>query len=835
MGRLHNNKNELLESIQDFIRNNTLTIILSSLYICFTQVWESLFQNWIIPIISAFTCNWATTILFIISVCLILYAGWDTYKKKTQISDLAVGMSIFSLLIWYKYRIYTNTALPTVLSPFICYVDIIPIVCVTTLLVRFVPSSKDKNKTNANEDNGFLIDSPIDDISMDILNRSTDAKDLGRRLLATNTEKEAFTLGIVAPWGEGKTSFINLMKEFIPEKGHITITFNPWLYRKDSNLTSIFFDELEKAIAPFSSTLSSDINKYAQLLTDIDNNWMRLGTKFIGISNNKITHEQYKVLKKILKKFDRKIIIFIDDIDRLNSEEIEEILRLVRNTSNLPNMYFVLAYDKKYVIDSLTKLFANQSLLYTDKILQEEFVLPKATQEQLKNVLLTSLEKILTQENFSQLKENISGNFRLKIKPMDYIHTLRDVKKITNEFVFNLRNLQGEVNVIDFFIFELFKHRYPFVVNLFTKRHKDILIYNNEGKYEYFNGENAPKEPEGIQIYKKDYFNILKYIKEHVDEMHIVEEDIDHVQQFIESLFGHYKISEIGTINNPMYMHRYLYCNLLSSDISELEFKQVYIEPFEQMKPQLSEWMINKAEALIYRLEKIQLDKSREAVYKHLHILFFVGSINYNISPNFNYIKSLIASLLYIEGKIDKHTNQDLNTIWECLTENPVSYFLRQYLFSLFQNGMYEGIFPEKKIKKLQSDIFIEYLRLGGHSVKDIVEWWYYTGTRTTNHVNSYNCTHSIESKDLLKEYLKLHISEAISAFIRKEPLNDYSFSCSSLIEDVWADYDNFSLWLNSIDSISKELQEFKEFFEKYKKNGYKPVNFNWKYVQFNQ
>ena len=48
---------------------------------------------------------------------------------------------------------------------------------------------------------GFLEDEPITSCENDLLNRKGHAYNLSDKLLATNTENSAFTLGIVAPWG----------------------------------------------------------------------------------------------------------------------------------------------------------------------------------------------------------------------------------------------------------------------------------------------------------------------------------------------------------------------------------------------------------------------------------------------------------------------------------------------------------------------------------------------------------------------------------------------------------------------------------------------------------
>ena len=138
----------------------------------------------------------------------------------------------------------------------------------------------------------------------------------------------------------------------------------------------MFFEELSKSLAPYSTSFSYDIIRYARTVSSIENSTTKFLGSILGCFASPTVEEQYEDLKKKISNMQRKIVVFIDDIDRLESKEIEELFRLVRNTSNLPFMYFVIAYDKKYVVDSLNSIFPSHSLSYSQKILQEEFFLP---------------------------------------------------------------------------------------------------------------------------------------------------------------------------------------------------------------------------------------------------------------------------------------------------------------------------------------------------------------------------------------------------------------------------------------------------------------------------
>lgn len=459
-----------------FLHKNRPVIILWILYICFRPIWEKLFSKWITaPFLSQFSSDWCTSLLFLIAFLgIIVYHIVSIRQKEVHLNNKAVGISLLILFIWGYYR-DPNTAVHLKLFSSLCYVDIIPFLCIHTCLNYGI--SRKKQSAPIISTDGFYIDQPITQAEQDLLNRSTDAKDAVNKLLATNADNEAFTFGIIASWGEGKTSFMKLMGEYLSQKYKsevIIIKFNPWIYRKESNLTNIFLDELSHKLESYSSRLSKGLTQYAKMLSTIDNGSIQFLTKLFISFSAKTTAEQYTLLKSEIKKINKKIIFFIDDIDRLNNNEMEEMLRLVRNISNLPNMYFILAYDKRYVVDTLNTHYSTHSLKYLDKILQEEYELPPATGEQLRHIFLLTLKSQLNDNEYNQIEKFTNERPLLQINLFSFIKTIRAIKRIANQFVFSIRKLHGEVDICDYLTLELFRLRYPFIVKLFIEKRDEI-------------------------------------------------------------------------------------------------------------------------------------------------------------------------------------------------------------------------------------------------------------------------------------------------------------------------------------------------------------------------
>ena len=195
-----------------FIKNNYFTITVLGIYLGFKQPLEDIFESFIInPILSKFSVNIITTILFLVCAIILAYKTIQKRKQDSMVSDKRIGMSLFVFGLYIYYRCTSNTAFTLTFPSFLCYIDIIPLLCLYSTINLF---SKYK-VNNYTSDNGFLIDRPITKEENDLLNRNINAKDAVEKLVATNPENEAFTFGIIAPWGDGKTSFMNLMKEYL--------------------------------------------------------------------------------------------------------------------------------------------------------------------------------------------------------------------------------------------------------------------------------------------------------------------------------------------------------------------------------------------------------------------------------------------------------------------------------------------------------------------------------------------------------------------------------------------------------------------------------------------
>ncbi|WP_374019183.1 P-loop NTPase fold protein [Paenibacillus thiaminolyticus] len=307
---------------------------------------------------------------------------------------------------------------------------------------------------------------------------------------------ESLVFGIDAPWGTGKSTFVNLCKEHWDNHYHdkiIVYMFDPLRFENSDNLMEKFADGLLKVIKEnfFAPELESLMAKYVKLLHDSNLSLSILGFRF-GLPFDKSSIDKtFDRLGMVLRSIDKKIVIVVDDLDRLTFSNIKEILFVIKKSFILPNLSYVLCYDT----ENLTAL--EHQKLDTEKINEflEKFINIKTSLYIDYKLLL----KYFTENTDKSLARNLLSNPELVAKAVEGLKDIFHSKEydLYIPFVGDARKLKRlintmlllEVEQLDFSNSDFDKHdlihlliiyiNYP---NIFRK------IYNTEaqGKRGFF-------------------------------------------------------------------------------------------------------------------------------------------------------------------------------------------------------------------------------------------------------------------------------------------------------------------------------------------------------------
>lgn len=238
-----------------------------------------------------------------------------------------------------------------VLFPELKYADIAFFILVLLTLYKVIPF---KESRFANDPHlAMLNDSHIETIDQDELNRKELAEHLATCILNTQSAR-SFAIGVSAKWGEGKTSFQQMVKEYLRQKDAkaILIDFNPWKSADENRIVADFFEILSSSIKKYHFRLGKLVESYGRsFLSDNRSWWSKLIQLFY--SSASIPESQFLDINNSLANIGRKIVVFVDDIDRLNGGEILEVVKLIRNSANFRNTFFVVGFDHEYLNDTI--------------------------------------------------------------------------------------------------------------------------------------------------------------------------------------------------------------------------------------------------------------------------------------------------------------------------------------------------------------------------------------------------------------------------------------------------------------------------------------------------
>ncbi|MBR1556617.1 MAG: hypothetical protein IJ647_02465 [Prevotella sp.] len=801
-----------------------LTIFILALYIFFQSIWENIFGEYVInPFLSKFEDN-VISVLFILS--LLVWKWTITFHRRHNRKKTYLFWYLLALLFWTYYRFFSHQfeQMPIGLFPKMYYIDFVLILAIGDAIIICWP----KDKTKPKFEGGFFIDQPISHSNQDLLGRTHLANDAIIKLLNTDTSEQAFTFGITAPWGNGKSSFMALMTEKIRERYSdkcLIIEFNPWKFTDQANLTTAFFRELSKATLPIDNSLSRDIVMYADMLSSLDIPYLKpLKSVMTYINGAPSISILSKKIHEALKTRHQKIVVFIDDIDRLTSNELVETIKLIRNSSNFPYLYFVVSYDKEYLQKSLNESLPQSVNKYEEKIFQQEYPLPECNIDSIQNLIYNNLRIFLNEDDLKYIHGFLKrSDFHRK---MDYtlIQNIRDVVRLLNGFIASYEILKSEIDIIDLLNLELLKLKFLNVYRL-IENYRDAVFYIEQRTCLLYSEEHHSKKSEelfntGMRL------DLLKYINEHKEHLHLSDNSIMQVTSLLRQLFPDYPYAKTSRkrINHISSINRYFNLNILESEISEKDFLDLWEQPINRIKEIFSQWVINKSQSLCVYLDEIDPVK-KEDIQKVISLMFYVGAVSPRWHNDTQEINEKIKKLADCNPN-RQYTNDDLSFIAESLSTNGSNPFIENYLRELDYNKI-EWTYPLSRnwINDIRVNLFRSFLEKHPTDMKQVIRCFY--GTTDTQWVktdeNSYirKFVQQPQKIALMKEYVIEHIDQFLSNIISYYiPNIQQRYGLSDLPKTLWGTWEYFELFLESMSEPNNMEKEFLEFYKKYKEAG---------------
>ena len=324
-------------------------------------------------------------------------------------------------------------------------------------------------------------DKPISEPSEDRFGIDPFAKTLASsiRKLAS---PEGTVIALNGPWGSGKSSAVNLvlhhLEDAVEANEIAIINFACWWFRGEEELALAFFREL---YAGLGATLG---DRFKRVLPKIGARLLRAGA-MVGpgidlaggggagtvaagamnwlsslIQQDDTVEKLHAELANALAEQKKRFLIVIDDIDRLAPDEALLIFRLVKSVGRLPNMVYLLVFDRRLAEDIVAEKYPTEGPHYLEKIIQAGFDIPEPRQDDLRQQLLEVVGEICGSPNPSD-GVHFMNIFYDVVAPE--IRMPRDLIRLGNSLAVTWPAIGNEVDRADFIGVEVLRVLRPSV------------------------------------------------------------------------------------------------------------------------------------------------------------------------------------------------------------------------------------------------------------------------------------------------------------------------------------------------------------------------------------
>lgn len=726
MNNLKNRLNKILEIIQNSSIYEWMLGLALALYIVWYHQIENLLQHTLIDHAVSYLPDacWQSDVTIGIIMFAELFFIIKINRERISYSrtEVILSLLIIGSCIYSKCHQY----LTFYHFSFCQYLDY----CLAILIVPVVDlvywaQNKIKAKDDRHIQGAFLEDCATVE---DSFGRSHFAKALVNEIIMLDNKQSAYTIGLNAKYGMGKTSFMIQMQNLLEQHKTSYVCISPWSCTSDGQIVKDFFHSISGVIG---RKMGLGINKllsiYKDLILDVQHAYKIKAFDNL-LKNEKSIYEVYEEIKEKLTICKEKIVVFIDDVDRLQASELAMIIQLIRNTGNFPYVVFMLFYDKDYMVKALEQ---NKSITdadeYLKKIINVELMFPAYDAEIYRSTITTRIDNILRliipdvheRETvvYSFIEKMSPKNGILSIDYLEYAFpNYRDLKRFISMFSLDLKMLlsanqdkvecwKNEIDVADLILIELLKYVRPDLYEMLRSR-KDTLLEPSKDEYTLRKEVKNFIRKEENELMEKLFNRIASLRNEEKDDkeekqpkikVDLKENDKQLIQQ--RNYVAHYLLDVLfieerrgdkeRMLRNRISYTSYFLYSLSKEQISSPEFNSIF-----DSQDNIKDFFVNEKNKLKF-----------ESYFKKLRTYMEEDESNTDIIGLFD--KIFLSARLYAESKCNE-PNHSIHNVFTYLNQI-IKYDLEplRYLYFTTIRSEHSVISKEAFVSLLQDGNFL--------------------------------------------------------------------------------------------------------------------------------
>jgi hypothetical protein len=335
------------------------------------------------------------------------------------------------------------------------------------------------------------VDQPISGSGADLLGRGSFVDRVGQVLDELQAIEESSVVALVGPWGSGKSSTINLIRERMSGPWQVCAV-STWAPPDVSALLADFFAAIRSALPEGRRTrqLKERLSEYAQLAVPGLGAIPMFGSAAQGVAEKALKlrterplQARFDALADQLHKLDLRVLVVLDDVDRLQPDELLMLLKAIRLLARFPGVYYLLAYDEQTVVDVLTCTAVAQgnsdrALAYLEKIVQVRLDLPPAQRFYTEQMLSLGISDLLARLGVPLSEEQTDRFRQLYDALLQFtLSQPRAVGRFLRQAVAYLPMLEpGEFDVVDFLALSHLRTLAPATYRLLARSKLSLVV-----------------------------------------------------------------------------------------------------------------------------------------------------------------------------------------------------------------------------------------------------------------------------------------------------------------------------------------------------------------------
>lgn len=687
-------------------------------------------------------------------------------------------------------------------TPYLKWVTYVDFACFLSCLY-FLHFKSFKPVLSVANEISIIADEANPEVISDLIHGEGYVTKIASTINATSSRK-SISIGIYAAWGSGKTDFLLRLKKQLQKTADNTILeFNPWKASGTESINNDFFTILSDGLKPFDRSIVPKLKSYSKKVFSAGKEvpYRILDAAMGEIIKEKSLEEEYDNINESIRLTGKRFIIIIDDLDRMSGKEVMDVLRLIRNSANFDNTFFIVAMDHDYIVSVLSKtsLIAKEDQ-YLKKIFQLTITLPKIRKENFRaEITRLLITKAMLPEDTAKIERVLS---LLRYGPMQWagrvsvkdeyhleqmLDNFRDVKRFCNAFKISFDLLKDEVDILDLFMLELIKVKSFSVFEKIASR--DLLQFEANISPNVFG-----LDPQTW----KSLVEELKFDKNTEDDIHAA----------LVYLLDTNTLKSPRAFGHPHNFYLY-FCYQLFNLISLKEFNNATELDWKAMRQKIDQWV---SEGKLNDLNRI-LDNYKDFKDVTQFEKFAKAYLLNQESSNFlSYGKGILLETSKVNRQYFKTNIDYRNFIKGILSDNELPYYDRAVIANAFleQNisGQNNPIFKKKELQEIIYSLFDEYLNTKQAYDYEVHAFYLLNDDSPDKHNRikiyekaSERLREFITQPDQFEQYLK-YLIRSVSL-----PNQNNEFTIEPFTIDIFRDWSVFRLVLESHEPKNDEIK----------------------------